>query len=80
MVKQKASDVKKELKDEQDEFYGDTSISGSAPDPESDDKVLEFVKEVTGNEPKPGDPFSLAEEVEKDEKARRTKPDTSEEK
>lgn len=45
------------------------SISGSNPSTESDDDLSEAVEEVIGNEPQPGKPFSLADEVEKDEKA-----------
>lgn len=45
------------------------AVSGSAPTPTADDDVGEMVKEVIGNEPEPGKPFSLADEVEADETA-----------
>jgi hypothetical protein len=47
------------------------SFAGSAPDPEADDDTHEMVEDVIGNEPVPGKPFSLADEVEKDENERR---------
>lgn len=53
---------------------GEEEASGSAPGVTSDDDVGEMVEEVTGEEPEPGKPFSIAEEVEKDEKARRGMP------
>lgn len=45
------------------------SASGSAPKTTSDDDVGEMVEAVIGNEPELGKPFSIAQEVEKDEKA-----------
>lgn len=63
-----------ESDDDQDELEtpaeeGEHSVSGSAPSTTSDDDVSEMVEDVIGNKPKPGKPFSIAEEVEKDEKA-----------
>ncbi len=48
---------------------GERAISGSTPGVESDDDVEEVVEDVIGNKPKPGVPFSIAQEVEKDAKA-----------
>ena len=62
------------LDDDQDELAtpaeeGEHSVSGSAPSTTSDDDVSDMVEDVIGNKPKPGKPFSIAEEVEKDERA-----------
>ncbi|MCH7951496.1 hypothetical protein IH980_02055 [Patescibacteria group bacterium] len=48
---------------------GERSVSGSAPATTSDDDVGQMVKDVIGNEPVPGKPFSIADEVEKDARA-----------
>lgn len=48
---------------------GERSASGSQPATTSDDDVSDMVEDVIGNKPEPGKPFSLAEEVEKDERA-----------
>ena len=56
--------------DEAEEF-GEESVSGSAPLTSSDDDTSEALGDVIGNEPEPGKPFSLAEEMEKDELDRR---------
>lgn len=60
-----------EKEDEVVDDSGESSISGSAPDPSSDDDIEEDVADVIGNKPKAGVPFSLADEVEKDELDRR---------
>ena len=69
MTKQDIDDIKKEIMENEDRFYGEETVSGSSPRPESDDNVKEMVKEVIGNPPEEGKPFSIAEEVNKDEKA-----------
>ncbi len=69
MAGEDVDEVKKELKENEDRFYGEETVSGSSPRPESDDDVKEMVKEVIGNPPEEGKPFSIAEEVNKDEKA-----------
>jgi len=79
MVKAKAKDIKKQIQQQDKDVYGDTTISGSSPDPESDDDVEKVVEEVTGEKPKQGEEFSISDEVEKDEKARRTKPEIEKE-
>ena len=71
MTKQDIEDVKKEIKENEDRFYGEETISGSSPRPDSDDNVAEALEDVIGNPPKRGKAFSLAEEVEKDEEERR---------
>ncbi len=73
MVKQDIDEVKKEIRENEDRFYGEETVSGSSPRPDSDDDVAEMIKEVIGNSPEEGKPFSIAEEVKKDEKARREK-------
>ena len=55
----------------EDDASGESSVSGSAPDPDSDDDTAAELADVIGNEPEPGKPFSLADEVEKDEMERR---------
>lgn len=52
-------------------YEGEGEMGGSAPEPTSDDDTGEALGEAIGNEPKEGEPFSIAEEVEKDEKSRR---------
>jgi hypothetical protein len=79
MAKAKIKDIKKQIQQQDKNVYGDTSISGSAPDPESDDDVEEVVKEITGEKPEQGQQFNISKEVEKDEKARRTKPEIEKE-
>lgn len=74
MVKPKWSYLKKLIKKQDDDTYGENTISGSSPDPESDDDVSENLEKVVGTKLKRGDEFNLADEVEKDEKDRRTKP------
>ncbi len=79
MAKPKASDLQKQL-DKQQKYWGDKdeeSYVGSAPDPGSDDNIGEVVEEITGEEPEEK-PFSIAEEVEKDEEALHTKPEEPE--
>lgn len=79
MVKQKAKDVKKEVEEVQDEIYGEETISGSSPSPESDDDVGEIMEKTMGADAaedlEENKPHTLAEEVERDEKKRRTKPE-----
>jgi hypothetical protein len=77
MVKQKAEDVKKEIEQQEKEVYGDTTISGSAPDPSSDDDVEEVVEDAMGEETseeiEDNKVVTLAEEVEETEENRRSK-------
>lgn len=79
MVKQKAKDVKKEVEEQEKRNYGDETISGSSPDPSSDDDVDEVVEEITGEEPGMFEPVGIAEEIDKDEKALHTKPEEDDE-
>lgn len=76
MVKPKRSDLKKLIKKQDDDTYGENTMSGSSPDPESDDDVSETLEKTVGTKLKRGDEFSLVEEIAKDEKDRRTKPKT----
>ena len=75
MVRQKADDVKDEVNKQKDEFYGEGTISGSAPDVDSDDEVEESLKEVYGDDVseviKKKKDFSVADEVKSDELKRR---------
>ena len=67
-------DIKKQIKKQDNENYGEETISGSSHDPESDDDTAKALEEAVGTDIKQGQEFSLKDEVEKDERARRTKP------
>lgn len=75
MARDTAKKIKQQIKIQDDDVYGDTSASGSMPDPESDDDVKEMVKDIIGEAPVSGDPFEIAEEVDEDEEALRSKSD-----
>ena len=66
----KRDDIKKELKRQEDEVYGENTISGSSPDPDSDDDVMTNLEDAVGAGINPGDEFHLADEVMNDESAR----------
>ena len=68
----KRDDIKKEIKRQDEEVYGEETMAGSSPDPESDDDVAETYKKVIGHEPKKGE--SLADEVDEAERSRRGQP------
>jgi hypothetical protein len=70
MVKQDIKKIKEELKEEEKEFYGDETPTGSSPAPDGE-SAEEIVEETIGEEPEEGVPFDLAEELNKEEKARR---------
>lgn len=65
--------IREKIKQENDEFYGDESIGGSSPSPDTDDDVVENLHEVIGHpENDSGDnieekPFDLGEEINKEE-------------
>lgn len=65
--------IKEEVQEEKDAFYGDETLGSGSPRPDVDDDTAEAVEAVVGNEPKQGEPFSIADEVKKDEDARRGK-------
>jgi hypothetical protein len=65
--------LKKQVREQDDIVYGEETISGSSPKPESDDDIEEILEEVMGDDIDFLNGFSLEEEVKKDEKARRTK-------
>lgn len=59
--------------DKQEEYFGDKDEDvTSAPNPEEVIKgdTEEDLEAVIGNKPEPGKPFSIAEEVKKDEEER----------
>lgn len=62
----KKDDIKKQLKKQNNEVYGESTVSGSAPDPSSDDDVEQAVKDTFGSNINPADVFHLADEVQKD--------------
>lgn len=74
MVRVNPQKLAEELK-KQNKVYGDgeDQLGGSAPDPDVDDDVEESLEGVIGNQPYPGS-FSLSDEVDEDETARRSKP------
>jgi hypothetical protein len=73
MVRPHPDDIKKELEEQEDAYYGDETVSGSNPNPAkvTQNDTEDNIEDVTGNEPKAGVPFSLADEVDDDEMARR---------
>lgn len=75
----KRDDIKRELKKQQDEVYGEGTMSGSSPDPDSDDNVMDVMEDTVGPDINPGDEFHLADEVMKDERARMPGADLSDE-
>ena len=48
MVRPKPEEIQKELDDLQKDVYGENTVSGTAPDPESDDDVEQNLTDVTG--------------------------------
>jgi len=74
MSKAKIYDINKQVKQQDQDNYGEETVSGSSPDPGSDDDVAETLKQTVGVDLKRGEEFNLAEKVKKDERARRTKP------
>lgn len=51
MARQKPQDVAEELQKLDDQVYGESTVSGSAPALESDDDVLKNLEDVIGEEP-----------------------------
>ncbi len=68
MPKPKPGDIDEEIKKEEEETYGETTVGGSEQGLETDDDTEKVVGDVIGNEPKEDDKFSIAEEIENDEK------------
>ena len=65
-------DIKKELEEEEDEFYGEeTSIGHMTKGPVDIDKQR---KDIVGDDFDPEAPLNLAEEIEEDEEARHEMP------
>lgn len=73
MVKTKSDEIKDQIKKQDEEVYGDESISGSNPDPEAiqEETTRELVEDYTGNKPRQRKSFNIGDEVNKDEKALR---------
>jgi hypothetical protein len=67
MAKTQTEEIKKQIEKQNEEVYGDESVSGSSPDPEvvQEETTSEMVKDVIGNRPKKD--FNLGEEINKDE-------------
>lgn len=63
MPKPKPSEIDKEIKKQDEEVYGDTTVGGHQTDLEKDDDSEEALERVLGNKPE----GTLAEEVNKDE-------------
>jgi hypothetical protein len=75
MAKPTADEIKEKVKEQDEEVYGEGSLISGAPDPESDDDVEEMVGEIYGEDAeeeidKNKDTFTMAEEIEEDEKER----------
>ena len=69
----KRDEIKKELEEQEEEFYGDETVSGSSPSPESDDSIEKMMGDAMGedaaddvSDPKE-DGFNIADEIEEDE-------------
>lgn len=76
MVKPSADDIKKQVEEQDDEVYGEGSVVGHAPDPDSDDDIGKIREEFLGEELKSTEELNLASEIVADEKSRHTKPDS----
>jgi hypothetical protein len=77
MTKQPIKKVKEEIEKEEKEFYGDETISGSSPSPESDDDTQKAFEDIIGHEPESD--TGLEKEVKAAEDSRRGKPGHKEE-
>lgn len=64
-------DIKKQIKKQNDDFYGDETASGSSPGLDTDDDTVKNLEDTVGTKIKPGDEFYLADEVIEDEEERR---------
>ncbi len=71
MARMKVKDIQKEVNREEDEFYGEETISGSSPKPSSDDDAESALAGAIGPDAhdvvKNHKPFDIDEEVDKDE-------------
>ncbi len=67
MAKQKIDEVKKEIEEQKDEFYGEEAVGGSEMGLETDDDTKEMIEEVTGDEPEEEKPYSIAEDLQGDD-------------
>lgn len=65
MAKPKPSDVDEELKKQDDEVYGTDYTDGGEKFHDTED----MVKDVTGDEPDEGVPYSIADAIQDDEEA-----------
>lgn len=73
-----SDDIKAQVKKQNDEVYGEETVSGSSPDPDSDSDTAANLSDAIGNEPDKNDKgFELAKEVHDDELARRGAKDPS---
>ncbi len=70
MPKQPPDKVDEELKKQEDDVYGTEYTDGGEKFHDTED----MVKDVAGNEPEEGKPFSIAEEIDKDTKDEKDQP------
>lgn len=61
-------DIKEELRKEEDEVYGDETISGSSPRPDTDDDVDKPMTDLTGKKVERSD--TIAEDINEEEEER----------
>jgi len=61
MTKQNAKRIDEQLKRDEDEYSGEGTVSGSSPDPESDDNTSDNLAQVIGNQPK--QKFNIGDEI-----------------
>jgi len=74
MVKQKNKVIKKELEEDEKDFYGTGTVSSTDPEPDSDDEVSVMLEDAMGKDASDAlrkhEVNTKAEEIDEDEKAR----------
>jgi len=67
MARQRPEDVIKEVNQQEDDNYGDETISGTNPRPDSDDDLEKVMDDVVGSDFDEEKPLDIADEIEDDE-------------
>lgn len=75
MINQSQKRLKKKIQEQDDQFYGEETESGSSPRPSSDDSVDKDYRQAFGNKPK----TDIGEEINEDEKDLIEGPDSEDE-
>lgn len=73
MTKPDPDDVKRQIQKQDDDVYGDETVSGSSPRPGSDADTEKNLEDYVGSDVNEGvdEPINTAKEVHDDERARR---------